>query len=382
VFFAQPSFGPANALGAEAPYLWLGSDDPLAAERQGWYLTHPFDGPIYTPVASIGHPNVQGARMYGNAVNRQLARIVRQLAPFRTPISRFGGNEDWTGQAYYGSRGTYFADLTGDGTSDAIAVNNDGIYVRLSNGTQFVGPAQNWTGSAVHDLSGRGTYFADVNGDGMADAIVVNDDGVYVRLSTGSSFGPMRKWTDGAFYGSRGTFFADLTGDGMADAIAVNDDGVYVRRSNGTRFVGPAQNWTGGAFFDLTGRGMYFADVNGDGRADAVVVNDDGVHVRLSKGAGFAPAQNWTGGAFYGSRGTFFADVDGDGLVDVIAVNDGSVTIRRSTGARFLGNENWTSGPYYGSLGSSVYFADVTGDGCADALVINADRVTVRRGSS
>jgi hypothetical protein len=31
-------------------------------------------------------------------------------------------------------------------------------------------------------------------------------------------------WIHGAFYGSRGTFFADVTGDGRADAIAVNDD--------------------------------------------------------------------------------------------------------------------------------------------------------------
>lgn len=47
------------------------------------------------------------------------------------------------------------------------------------------------------------------------------------RLATG--FGPNEDWTHGAYYGTRGTFFADVTGDGRADAIVVNDD--TVRRS-------------------------------------------------------------------------------------------------------------------------------------------------------
>jgi len=70
-----------------------------------------------------------------------------------------------------------------------------------------------------------------VTGDGRADAIVVNDDTVTVRRSTGSGFGPNEDWTHGAYFGSRGTFFADVTGDGRADAIVVNDDTVTVRRS-------------------------------------------------------------------------------------------------------------------------------------------------------
>jgi hypothetical protein len=39
------------------------------------------------------------------------------------------------------------------------------------------------------------------------------------------------------YFGSRGTHFADVTGDRRADAIVVNDDGVTVRRSSGSSFV-------------------------------------------------------------------------------------------------------------------------------------------------
>ena len=63
----------------------------------------------------------------------------------------------------------------------------------------------------------------------------------------------------------------------------------------------------------------------------------------------FLGNEAWTEGPFYGSRGTFFADVTGDGKADAIAVNDNRMTVRRSDGKQqFLGNEAWTEGPFYG----------------------------------
>lgn len=91
----------------------------------------------------------------------------------------------------------------------------------------------------------------------------------------------------------------------------------------------------------------------------------------------FDPNEPWTEGAYYGSRGTYFADVDGDRRADAIVVNDETVTVRRSGGSRFYPNEDWTNGPYYGSRGTD--FADVDGDRRADAIVVNDGGVTVRR---
>ncbi|MEH1945749.1 MAG: hypothetical protein V7K77_01975, partial [Nostoc sp.] len=48
-----------------------------------------------------------------------------------------------------------------------------------------------------------------------------------------AQFNLNESWTQNPYYGSRGTFFADVTGDGRADAIVVNDDKITVRRSNG-----------------------------------------------------------------------------------------------------------------------------------------------------
>ncbi|MBL8254597.1 MAG: S8 family serine peptidase, partial [Candidatus Competibacter sp.] len=86
-----------------------------------------------------------------------------------------------------------------------------------------------------------GVYFADVDDDKMADAIVVGDNKITVRRSNGGSFLPNENWTTNPYFGNRGTFFADVTGDGKTDAIAVNTvsfppntHSVTVRRSDGS----------------------------------------------------------------------------------------------------------------------------------------------------
>lgn len=145
-----------------------------------------------------------------------------------------------------------------------------------------------------------------------------------------------RNWTSGAFFGKQGTFFADLNGDGKADAIAVDSAGITVRRSNGSTAFGPREDWSAGSFYGT--RGTYFANVTSGtpARADAIAVNAGGITVRraqaitLSGSEGFGPEEIWTTDAYYGSRENAFADLTGDGRVDAIAVNDDGVFIRRA----------------------------------------------------
>jgi len=149
-------------------------------------------------------------------------------------------------------------------------------------------------------FSGLGSvYFADVDGDRMADAIVVNDGHITVRRSNGSSFGPNESWTSNPYFGDRGTFFADVTGDGRADAIVVNDDHITVRRSNGSSF-GQNEPWTDGPYYG--GRGTLFVSVTSNNAAEAIVVNDSGITVRRSNGLSFQTNEPWTNNPYYGTR--------------------------------------------------------------------------------
>ncbi|NQE36572.1 FG-GAP-like repeat-containing protein [Microcoleus asticus] len=198
-------------------------------------------------------------------------------------------------------------DVTGDGKADAIVANEDGVYVRRSNGSKFL-PNEKWID--IPFWGSIGTGFADVTGDGKADAIASNNDGVYVRRSDGSKFLPNEKWTDIGYWGTKGSWFADVTGDGKADAIVSNDDGVYIRRSDGNKFL-PNEKWTDIGYLGSKAAG--FGDVTGDGKADAIVSNDDGVYkgvyVRRSDGSKFLPTEKWTDIAYWGTKGTWFGDV-------------------------------------------------------------------------
>src|SRR5262249_54559602 len=155
----------------------------------------------------------------------------------------------------------------------------DSIVVRPSNCTDAFGPDEDW---GPTDGNAWGTAFADANGDGCADAIDVEYGGVFVRVAmpcpvpaaTAAQFNPnLEPWTDGPYNGNIGTWFADVTGDGKADAIVLNNAGsigITVRRSDGTRFL-PNESWTDDTFAG----GMLpllFGDVTGDGMADVVVI--------------------------------------------------------------------------------------------------------------
>ncbi|MCP4000288.1 MAG: hypothetical protein GY727_05185, partial [Gammaproteobacteria bacterium] len=305
----------------------------------------------------------------------------------------------------YGSYWNFaFADVNGDGKTDAIAQyigksggNGTRLDVALSNGdgtfASFVG--------TTHATSGYGSYwkfaFADVNGDGMADAIAhyigsTSGTRLKVALSNGDgTFAPFVGTTHATSgYGSYWNFaFADVNGDGMADAIAH-----YIGGASGTRLKVALSNGDGtfasfvGTTHATSGYGSYwnfaFADVNGDGKADAIAQyigksggNGTRLDVALSNGDGtfasFKGTTHATSG--YGSYWKFaFADVNGDGMADAIAHYIGGTSGTRldvalssgdGTFASFKGTTHATSG--YGSYWNFA-FADVNGDGKADAI--------------
>ncbi|NOU34763.1 MAG: hypothetical protein HOO96_43285 [Polyangiaceae bacterium] len=256
-----------------------------------------------------------------------------------------------------------FADITGDGRADALVVNNDAVYVMPSTGAGFTGFR---AATSVPFYGGMGTYFADVNGDGRADGIAVNYEGIGVMTSNGTNLTNFAYWSDDALIGGRGMFFADVNGDGGADAIAVRDDAVYVKLSTGLSF-GPTQQWTSVPFYGE--RETFFADVNGDHKADGIVIDDSGIGVMLSTGSGFGSYTWWTTAPFYGSKATAIADVNGDGKADAIAVNGDNTYVMTSTGSAFTNYHAAGGAAFYGTRGT--YFADYTGDGTADGIAVS-----------
>lgn len=179
-------------------------------------------------------------------------------------------------------------------------------------------------------------YFADVDGDGQKDKIKwtpsANSGKVTVHLSTGNgsfSSSPATHTASASTSTLSNFYFADVNGDGKADLMKWNrsqNSGktqVYLASSSG-QFSSTAIN-NNEAFSDHTATRYYFVDVNGDGKADKIKWNptyDSGnIRIHVATGSGlFSGTVNAisTGKSTKTTTTYYFADINGDGTADLI----------------------------------------------------------------
>ena len=102
-----------------------------------------------------------------------------------------------------------------------------------------------------------------------------------------------------AFYGSRGVYMADLEGNGKASAVAINDSSIWVERNNGAGGFSAPVAISSEPFY---GTWQYMADVDGSGRASAVAVSAGGIWVKQNQNGQLGPSTAWFAGPFYGTH--------------------------------------------------------------------------------
>lgn len=237
----------------------------------------------------------------------------------------------------------YYADVNGDGKADEIQWDptlNSGhtrVYLATTGG--------NFSSTVIDNPEGTsaGTTtiynFADVNGDGKADKIYWNstfDSGhtrVYLATSGGSFNGTVVSGTEGASTTAGTQFwYADVNGDGKKDkilwypSISSGLPSVYLSNGDGT-FTASSTFTNSGASSGLTDTGFYFADVNGDGRADKIYWNPNNYLGKIK--VYYSQSGNVFNGPIYSLRGTsqsddthfYFYDINGDGKADQIRWN-------------------------------------------------------------
>ena len=257
------------------------------------------------------------------------------------------------------------------GKSDLVRVNADGTLTAWQNNNALAG---SWAAPA--GIGNAGTTdqtrlkFADLNGDGKDELIRVNDDGSLTAWQNVN--GIAGGWGAPVGIGNAGTTdptrveFADLNGDGKADLIRVNDDGTLTAWEN---INGIAGGWAAPVGIGNAGTTdqtrVEFADLNGDGKADLIRVNDDGTLTAWQNSN--ALADGWAAPVGIGNAGTTdqsrveFADLNGDGKADLIRVNDdGTLTAWQNSNALADG---WAAPVGIGNAGTtdqtSVKFAEL-----------------------
>ncbi|MFD2263437.1 FG-GAP-like repeat-containing protein [Lacibacterium aquatile] len=245
----------------------------------------------------------------------------------------------------------HFVDLNGDGILDLAAFGRLGIYVTLGNGDGTFSGGSYWSNDFGSQTSGtyssdytKPRFFADLDGDGLPEAIGIAATGVFAAKNTGAGFGTRIKRIDA--YGIDTGFqnqsthprsFIDMNGDGLADFVAFSSSGLVVFLSKGDLTFAPGAVWLTGfakdnGFSNENTHPRRFADMNGDGLPDLVTTTARGIYLALSNGTSlqnlgqvldYFSIDPAAGGYNNQTRWpTALADVNGDGYPDIVGFNE------------------------------------------------------------
>lgn len=384
----------------------------------GGYVNGKFVWIDYKQIASgIGAPggNIQFADINGDGLDDYLA-VDPTTGAVDEYINGGGRPGDWlwinnhriaTGVRSNADSRTMFGDLNNDGYDDYLYVSRvDGTVKAYTNHGQDAGK-QIWVpqgqiapGSGVFSANQR-VYETDIDGDGRSDYLTMNRQGaVHAWLNAGRDTRPVPGWllkgTIATGIGEPGDSigFADLNADGLDDYLAIRKDGSVLAYLNGGSKQG---GWTwidmgkiADGFGDHNDRKAVFGDLNGDGRADYIVVDTTGTATAWLNGGGTKDHWNWTpvgvisdsptGKPFSDFDGkTYrvgFADANGDGLDDYVVVDpDGALHVNPNTwrtNATF-DRAHQTIATGVGVGAKNVYIGDVDGDRRADYLKVGDD---------
>lgn len=189
--------------------------------------------------------------------------------------------------------GVRFADVTGDGRDEYLYVSEEGsVTAWLNDGRQgdddqipYFGRNLGVIAPGVRGATREQIRFADVNGDRRADFLRVAESGaVDAYINTADSDGTIHwkewlNWAGGVQGGSRDKLrLADVNGDHKDDYLMVGSTGaVHAYINNGG---GGAGSFIKELYFvgetGYPGDKTTFRDVDGDGKADYVVIYDGG----------------------------------------------------------------------------------------------------------
>lgn len=199
---------------------------------------------------------------------------------------------------------------------------------------------------------------ADVNGDGLTDALLTISSSVSVHLAT--SVGVFGAGSSGSGTVSGPLAVGDITGDGRPEILA-SSNGLTIGINDGNGAYPFWSTYLPGTVINRPQVGM----IDNDGFLDIVVgTGSDGVRIFRGDGFGWISDQSVAIPVAVGNVGVAFpVDVSNDGCTDIAAFNSGGVlSILPATG----NHGNFAAYRTFPGLAGRVMKGDFNGDGLAD----------------
>ena len=195
----------------------------------------------------------------GSTIGNRNLSILRGLGDgtFAAPV---------TGNSGTNPGGLLLADFNGDGSLDIASITGDHIThvsIELNDGHGGFTHSGSYNTSGL--LVGLVTMAAgDFNNDHKIDLVVSHPTNILLGAGDGGFGSDRVQYTDGVAVAA-----SDMNGDGNADVVLVNANGLVVLLGNGDGTLGPPATFASAAGATAVAVG----DVNGDGRPDVVTAD-------------------------------------------------------------------------------------------------------------
>jgi hypothetical protein len=341
-------------------------------------------GPILADFNGDGRPDLVGV----DASNHLVSVSVNTTPNGSTTVS-FAAPQTFAVESVPSS--VAVADFNGDGKPDLAVVNGTlSIFLNTtapgSSTVSFAAPVDFSLGSHCYSVTA-----GDLNGDGRPDVVVGNSsfNNVSVLLNTTAtgattpSFTAQQTFAIGSL--AEGLAIADLNGDGKPDLAVANLDDSTVSVLVNTMATGASTPAFAAQQTFAVGSSpisVAVADFNGDGRPDLALSSElSGATVLLNTTtAGSAMVSFTVQQTFAAGTESIFvaaADLDGDGRPDLAVVNNndggpGSISILVNTMAVGATIPSFAAQRTIGAIPGGVAVGDFNGDGKPDLAIADA----------
>ena len=256
-------------------------------------------------------------------------------------------------------------DLNHDGKLDLVlpGTNANGVFVLLGNGDGTFRPTVVYPAGT----DPRVAQIGDFNGDHIPDIALCDSKSVAVLPGKGDgTFGPALYST--GLPNASGFAVADLNGDGKLDAVLSSQSiGVLLGNGDGT-FQAPVAYQAGQKPATIA-----LADLNGDGKLDVVSQDQNSVSLSVLLGNGDGTLRAATHYPFNAQFGLVVADFNRDGKLDAASTSPYEKIIPILFGN---GDGTFKVPPSYpvtaGESGVGLATADFSGDRKLDLITANA----------